>query len=174
MRSRRSRHDENLLVKQGDLSSSLSKEPIMDSQANSFKNTLALLMLTGLLLAGYHYLRSTPQHDRASSQVMEAYLNRRSNIQVEGEGEVIKILKDDLKAPRHQRMIVQIDRKLTVLIAHNIDIAPRLDTLAPGDHLFFAGEYEWNKKGGVVHWTHHDPHRHHPDGWLKFKGKTYQ
>ncbi|MDE1266260.1 DUF3465 domain-containing protein, partial [Vibrio aestuarianus] len=36
------------------------------------------------------------------------------------------------------------------------------------------GEYEWNKKGGVMHWTHNDPNNKHPHGWLKHNGKTYE
>ena len=38
----------------------------------------------------------------------------------------------------------------------------------------FYGEYEWNEKGGVVHWTHRDPRGNHESGWLKHKGSTYQ
>jgi hypothetical protein len=38
----------------------------------------------------------------------------------------------------------------------------------------FFGEYEWNAKGGVVHWTHHDPQGLHENGWLKHQGRLYQ
>jgi len=60
------------------------------------------------------------------------------------------------------------------LLAHNIDVAPRIDGLAPGDRVRFKGEYIWNEKGGVIHWTHHDPQGRHVAGWIVHNGKTYQ
>jgi hypothetical protein len=60
------------------------------------------------------------------------------------------------------------------LIAHNIDLAPRIISLEAGDEVGFFGEYEWNDKGGTIHWTHRDPNRHHIAGWLKHEGRIFQ
>ncbi|WP_366522502.1 DUF3465 domain-containing protein [uncultured Psychromonas sp.] len=38
----------------------------------------------------------------------------------------------------------------------------------------FYGEYDWNDRGGVVHWTHRDPNGYPVDGWLKHQGRIYQ
>ena len=108
------------------------------------------------------------------SQIGSAFQNRASNVQVEGEGVVTRILADDLDGSRHQRFIVSLASGQTVLIAHNIDIAPRIDGLQTGDSVRFYGEYLWNEKGGMVHWTHHDPEGRHVAGWLKYNGQTYQ
>jgi hypothetical protein len=103
-----------------------------------------------------------------------AFANRASDIQVNGEGAVIRILPDDLNGSRHQRFIVELASGQTLLISHNIDLAPRIDALEVGDSVRFSGEYEWNEKGGVVHWTHRDPRGRHVAGWVVHNGKTYQ
>jgi len=38
----------------------------------------------------------------------------------------------------------------------------------------FYGEYEWNSRGGVIHWTHRDPRNNHLHGWLKHQGRVYK
>ncbi|WP_272975496.1 DUF3465 domain-containing protein, partial [Alcanivorax jadensis] len=75
---------------------------------------------------------------------------------------------------RHQKFILELASGQTILIAHNIDLAPRIPDLRDGESVSFYGEYEWNERGGVVHWTHHDPQGRHVDGWLKHDGKTFQ
>ena len=97
-----------------------------------------------------------------------------SDIQVQGVGKVIKVLKDDTKGSQHQRFLLKLPSNLTILIAHNIDLASRVEDLKAGDTIEFYGEYEWNNKGGVIHWTHHDPRKKHQDGWLKHNGVIYQ
>ena len=103
-----------------------------------------------------------------------AFANSTSDIQVEGAGTVIRVLEDDLNGSRHQRFIVQLASGQTLLMTHNIDIAPRIDGLEVGDSVRFNGEYVWNAKGGVIHWTHHDPRGKHVAGWVIHNGKTYQ
>ena len=110
----------------------------------------------------------------AESSVSSAYQARTSNVQVRSIGTVIKILADDNKGSRHQKFIVKLASGQTVLIAHNIDLARRINSINIGDSIEFYGEYEWNAKGGVVHWTHHDPAGRHKDGWLKHNGVLYK
>lgn len=109
-----------------------------------------------------------------SDSIGYAFENKLSDIQVTGSGRVKAILKDDLKGSRHQKFILSVASGHTVLIAHNIDLAPRIDSIQKGDRVDFSGEYEWNEKGGVVHWTHHDPKKRHTGGWLKHDGRLYQ
>lgn len=105
--------------------------------------------------------------------LQEAFDNQLSDIQVQGEGVVTRLLPDDLEGDRHQRFILRVSPKQTLLVAHNIDIADRVPGLQIDSSIEFYGEYEWNVEGGVIHWTHHDPNGYHVDGWLKYAGRTY-
>ncbi len=111
---------------------------------------------------------------RGDSFIKQAFDLQKNNLQVEASGVVIKLLADDQQGARHQRFILQLPYGGTVLVAHNIDLAPRIANLQVGDEVAFNGEYEWNPKGGVIHWTHHDPQGRHEPGWLRHQGKTYQ
>ncbi|MDE2420351.1 MAG: DUF3465 domain-containing protein [Gammaproteobacteria bacterium] len=114
--------------------------------------------------------------DSAASQHSEGYVD---HSEVTGNGTVIKILPDDNKAggdngSRHQRFILRLPSGQTVLIVHNIDVAPRVELLSEGDTVVFKGVYISNNQGGLIHWTHRDPNGRHEDGWLKRNGKIYQ
>lgn len=106
--------------------------------------------------------------------VETAFKNKQSDVQVKGTGTVIHILPDDNKGSRHQKFILRLSSGQTLLIAHNIDLAKRIDSISKGDLVEFYGEYEWTDKGGVVHWTHRDPNARHVGGWLKHQGVTYE
>jgi hypothetical protein len=104
----------------------------------------------------------------------QAFTNKKSGLQVQGRGIVTRVLSDDLTGDRHQRFVLRLNSGQTLLMAHNIDIAPRLIGLAIADSVAFYGQYEWSGQGGLVHWTHHDPAKKHLNGWLKYKNKIYQ
>ena len=124
------------------------------------------------ILVGFTFLQWS--NFANSTSLNEAYKNHKSNVQVQGSGKVIRILSDDNQGSRHQKFILKLSSGNTILIAHNIDLAPRVKSISKGDTVQFYGEYEWSKKGGVVHWTHRDPNGHHTGGWLKHNGRTYQ
>ena len=130
---------------------------------------IAALIVVAVAAAGCN--SASVDNDNANGR---AFNSRTSDIQVEGEGVVSRILSDDLNGSRHQRFIVRLGTGQTVLITHNIDLAPRIDGLREGDMVAFNGEYVWNAEGGVIHWTHHDPQGRHVTGWIKHKGRTYQ
>jgi hypothetical protein len=118
--------------------------------------------------------RSPRAFSRSDEALARAFKQRTSNVQVEGRGVVRRVLSDDNDGSRHQRFVVGLASGQTLLIAHNIDLAPRVVGLRKGDVVSFSGEYGWNPEGGVIHWTHRDPSERHPAGWIKHNGKLYQ
>jgi len=104
----------------------------------------------------------------------QLFEQQQSNQQLEVTALVIKLLSDDHVGSRHQRFLIKLESGQTLLVAHNIDLADRIETLKKGDTVNVYGEYEWNERGGVIHWTHHDPKKRHIDGWIKHQNKTYQ
>ncbi|MEQ1488796.1 MAG: DUF3465 domain-containing protein [Methylotenera sp.] len=106
--------------------------------------------------------------------IVEAYGAHRNLPQVQGSGIVTKVLKDDTKGLQHQKFLLKVSDNITILIAHNIDLAPRVADIHESDTVGFKGEYIYTPKGGTVHWTHKDPRGKHAAGWLQHNGKTYE
>ena len=147
------------------------------------RRVYSILLVTLLGLAGVYQntdsnanstKESFSQVSKSKSSIEDAFAKHQSNLQVKASGLVSKILRDDTKGHKHQKFILRLASNHTVLIAHNIDLAPRVKDLKKGDRVEFYGEYEYNKRGGVIHWTHHDSKKRHVDGWLKHKNKIYQ
>ncbi len=107
-------------------------------------------------------------------QLLRAFQQHLSHVEVCGSGLISRVLPDDTEGSPHQRLIVSIGSGHTVLIAHNIDLAARIECARSGTRVDFLGEYEWNERGGVVHWTHHDPSNRHHAGWFRCDGRVFQ
>jgi len=149
-----------------------------------------ILLVAAMVFAGYVYFDHQPRHEavqieapssasrqseaNAAAAIDNAIANKKSNVQVSGQGVVVKLLPDDNQGSRHQKFIIKLATGKTLLIAHNIDLAPRIRSLSEGDPIQFHGKYEWTARGGVLHWTHKDPQGSHPSGWLQHQGEIYQ
>ncbi len=113
---------------------------------------------------------------KSQRKLVELADAQQSGVMVQFDARVVKILPDDIHGDQHQRFILAIDHEpssiRTVLIAHNIDLAPRVP-VKRGSVARFYGQYEWNEKGGLLHWTHHDPSDWREGGWIELHGKRY-
>ncbi len=150
------------------------------------KLVILVLLAAGSTLLGY-YRDNFPRkpgavaHNPANvskltdlNAIKRAFDSQQSNVQVTQVGRVVKLLRDDNQGLQHQRFIVQLSSGQKLLIAHNIELAQKVENLQTGTDITFSGEYEWNNKGGVVHWTHHDPKGSHPGGWLIYANRKYE
>lgn len=89
--------------------------------------------------------RDTLQDDVQGVQLIErAFERKQSDLQVRASGQVIAVLADDNEGSRHQKFILKLNNGQTVLVAHNIDLSPRIANIAKGDTVEFFGEYEYS------------------------------
>lgn len=140
---------------------------------------LSLVLVGGVLYAGW-FLRGggsrqgRQAHATAGVEALErAFEERRSSLWVTVTLPVTRLLPDDRKGSPHQRFLVRLPSGQTILVAHNLELAPRAP-VAVGDSVEIRGEYEWNELGGVLHWTHHDPDGRREGGYLRFQGQEYR
>ena len=106
--------------------------------------------------------------------IVADFQNHRSNVEVTADGTVVLLLPDRTSSTgTHEQFIIKLtSQDLTVEIEHNISIAARVP-VAQGDHVIVHGEYVWTAKGGLIHFTHHDPQGTHEGGYIVDNGKTY-
>lgn len=125
---------------------------------------------------GESNVATNSSHSDESARLVEAHAKRQSKVWMTVKVKVVKRLRDDNQGHRHQRFLAKPTQGPTLKIAHNIDLAPYVP-LKEGDTVWIRGRYEWNAKGGVLHWTHHDPkkpNRQDPkEGWIELNGKRY-
>ncbi len=118
-----------------------------------------------------NFVRTLSASDR---KLRWAFRNKINEIRVTCSGKVIRKLPDDTHGSRHQRFIIKLASGQTLLIVHNIDLAKRIARLRIGDKASVRGEYIWNDKGGLIHYTHRDPAGIQPGGWIKHRGIVYR
>lgn len=143
----------------------------------SRKSVVSLVLLL-LLFAAYEFTANSGgsdvvQIDQTNDSLVRLKESEQSGVMVSGSGVVTRVLADDNEGSRHQRFILSVASGMTVLVSHNIDLAPRVP-LSVGDSVEFRGQYEWNSQGGVIHWTHHDPAGRHAEGWIDYDGTRYE
>lgn len=141
-------------------------------------NVLRRSIIVALIVAGAFYfwradIGVTPEDVASSGEIEAAFQNQQSGLMVSVEGTIERLLKDDTQGSPHQRFIVRLPSGLTLLIAHNVELAPRVAGLEEGAPIRLHGQYEWNDKGGVIHWTHNDPVGQHEPGWIEYEGHRY-
>ena len=129
-----------------------------------------IALVVAVVIAGA--MRECPRGGGDGS-IEALFADQASGVVVETAGVVSRTLSDDNEGSRHQRFIVELPSGHTVLISHNIDLAPRVP-LGRGDRVELRGQYEWNDRGGVIHWTHHDPQGRRPGGWIRHDGRDYR
>jgi hypothetical protein len=108
--------------------------------------------------------------DQEAVRAQEAQLIK---VEITVTAPVKKLLPDDTRGLPHQKFLIELHNGTTILIAHDTKMAPHVP-LSVGDTPTIHGEYIWNQKGGLIHWTHHTDTPRHEGGWIDFNGARYQ
>jgi translation initiation factor IF-1 len=85
---------------------------------------------------------------------------------------VVRLLADDTNGLPHQKFMVRLSSGANVLCVYNLDMGQRIP-LREGDVVGVGGQFKWTNQGGLMHWLHHDPKNHRPDGYVELAGKRY-
>jgi Protein of unknown function (DUF3465) len=138
----------------------------MGFRQSSKSAAVALLVLAGC----------AAQTSPDDSAVCNAYSAGRSHVEVVADGRVTHVLgiQNGHVSP-HEGFLMRLNSGCSVIVRVevNTDLAGTFPVSA-GDPVTVKGEYEYYSRGGVIHWTHHDPRFHHEAGFITIGGKTYQ
>ena len=73
----------------------------------------------------------------------------------------------------HEQFDMRADDGSPFRVVDNVTLAPRVPA-RPGDRVTVQGELVHDRgRPPIVHWTHHDPHGRHPDGFISLGGRVY-
>jgi hypothetical protein len=110
---------------------------------------------------------------RQQEEVITLQKERSRHAEVTVVAPVSRILPDDTQGLQHERFIISLTNGTTILIAHDTSYAPRVPVQL-GDAVRIHGEYIWNQRGGLIHWTHASDSPFHEGGWIDYQGRRYQ
>lgn len=118
-------------------------------------------------------------HSHANNgAVYDAWRDARSHVEVTLEGSVARVLGTRMgRSSRHEGFLVHLSggdgRGLTVRVEDNVDLTGPIP-LTEGRFVEVRGEYVYDARGGLVHYTHRDPRARHAAGYVLVDGKFYQ
>jgi Protein of unknown function (DUF3465) len=110
--------------------------------------------------------------------VYDAWRNQQTKIEVGAAGSVARVL-GSRRGPsgEHEGFLLHLrgaaGHGLTVRVEDNEDITGPIP-LHAGDDVTVRGEYIYDPRGGIIHYTHHDPRFRHAGGYVKIGDKIYQ
>jgi hypothetical protein len=135
----------------------------------------ALLALAAAGCAGANGGGAAPPS--ANAEIYAAWRQHRSPLEVTASGTVVKVLGiRSGPSGRHEGFLVHLSgneaHDITIRVEDNVDLTGPIP-LHSGDDVEIRGEYIFDPRGGIVHYTHRDPRGRHPPGYVRVNGRTY-
>ena len=110
--------------------------------------------------------------------VYEAWRSQRSHLEVTADGSIARVL-GTRRGPSgvHEGFLLHLGgsagRGLTVRVESNVDLTGPIP-LRAGQAATVRGEYVYDPRGGLIHYTHLDPRGRHAAGYVRVDGRIYQ
>ena len=105
--------------------------------------------------------------------VENAFHSQQTDLMVEVDGTVVRILETHELRDRYQEFVIRIENGQSVHIVHDKAYADEIP-LAVGDQVLVRGEYRWTENGGTIRYTYRDRSMQRRHGWIDHKGDRYQ
>lgn len=146
----------------------------MKKKGRSSTATTAVIIIIAIsIVAGWSW-HSIPNYQLnvGFQSVEKAFYDKRSDLIVEVEGQVVRILSTSKGSNGVQRFAIRMQNGQVVQVNHKAgpsDIIP----LATNDAVKVRGEYFWTETGGTIHHTEYDHGLARRHGWVEHKGKKY-
>ncbi|MGH7728205.1 MAG: DUF3465 domain-containing protein [Vulcanimicrobiaceae bacterium] len=133
----------------------------------------------GFALAGLALGACTPTgSDSGNGAIYRAWRSGRSHFEATADGAVARILGTrEGPSGRHEGFLVHLTGSagggLTVRVEDNVDLTGPIP-LQDGEPVEVRGEYIYDSRGGLLHWTHRDPAGRHAAGYVRVDGRYFQ
>ncbi len=136
-----------------------------------------LCVLAGLLVVATLGACSAGGDTSSNGAVYDAWRAHRSYVEVTASGSVAHVLGTRLgPSGMHQGFLLHLTGAqgggLTVRVEDNTDLTGPIPMRA-GDAAVVRGEYIYDPRGGIIHYTHRDPRGRHPSGYVQVEGRLY-
>jgi hypothetical protein len=133
---------------------------------------LALAVSSGCASSGDGAGASAP-----NAEIYAAWQQHRSPVEVSANGTIVKVLGiRGGRSGRHEGFLVHLSgneaHDLTIRVEDNVDLTGPIP-LHAGDAVELRGEYIFDPRGGILHYTHRDPRGRHPSGYVRVNGRMY-
>jgi hypothetical protein len=126
-----------------------------------------------LLVSMFSVVTLAQFRNESDAQLVKAVQSQKRTHFVRGGGlTVVKILPDDRQGSPHQLFLVKTSSNQIIKIVSNLDLCEKVPVVV-GSIISAGGEFIWTDRGGLLHWTHHDPRGRRPHGFIEFNGKVY-
>lgn len=130
------------------------------------------------MLAAAACTNSAEPGNAHNGDVYAAWRAGRSRVEVTASGSVARLLGTRVgRSGTHEGFLVHLSgaegRGLTIRVEDNVDLTGPIP-LTEGANVEVRGEYVFDARGGIVHYTHRDPAGRHIAGYVRVGDKFYQ